>query len=60
MIEHGVDNTIPRWPAHTEAWVCERPPWGARYRVMRDEWLKDNTLRVIYAIQVTGAERSNR
>jgi hypothetical protein len=35
-----------------EAWVCDQPPRGVRYQVLRDEWVDDYRVRLIYEIKV--------
>jgi hypothetical protein len=39
-----------------EAWVCEQPPRGVKYRVLRDEWLQDYTIRLIHEIEIVTPE----
>jgi len=41
--------------ATVEAWVCDQPPRGITYRVLRDEWVNDYTVRLIHQIKVEDA-----
>jgi hypothetical protein len=42
----------PVEPEFVQAWVCDQPPAGVVYRVIRDEWVKDDTVRLIYEIEL--------
>jgi hypothetical protein len=49
LVGGGLSVPLPR---PVEAWVCDPPPLGVTYRVLRDEWVKDYTVRLIHEIQV--------
>jgi hypothetical protein len=43
---------------YSEVWVCDQPPSDVPYRVVRDEWSEDYTVRRIYEIELRPAEKT--
>lgn len=36
---------------HVEAWVCDQPPKEQAYRVIKDRWVEDYTVRLILEVE---------
>lgn len=42
-------------PSYLQRWICDPPPVGVSFRVLREEWTGDYEIRTIYEIEISDA-----